>query len=79
MTPLAQQRRAFLEKMHRESLANPTPEMIRVQEILAEKERERVNMTWQQQLQCLNVRLMLTFYNQLRVIKPPLKELFRFP
>jgi hypothetical protein len=54
-SPLAQQRRAAEERKQAESLRNPTPAMLDVIQKMEERERERENMTWQQQLQHLTV------------------------
>jgi hypothetical protein len=43
------------EKKQAESLQNPTPAMLEVIQRMEEREKERENMTWQQQLQHLTV------------------------
>ena len=50
-SPLALQRRALDEKRQRESLVNPTDAMKEIMAKIEEREREREQMTWQQQLQ----------------------------
>ena len=54
-SPLAMQHRALEEKKQAESLINPTPVMLEVLQRMEEREKERENMTWQQQLQHLTV------------------------
>jgi hypothetical protein len=49
------QHRALEEKKQAESLINPTPVMLEVLQRMEEREKERENMTWQQQLQHLTV------------------------
>jgi len=49
------QHRALEERKQAESLINPTPVMLEVLQRMEEREKERENMTWQQQLQHLTV------------------------
>jgi hypothetical protein len=58
-SPLALQHRALEEKKQAESLQNPTPAMLEVIQKMEEREKERENMTWQQQLQHLTVSSLL--------------------
>ena len=51
--PLALQHRALDERRQRESLKNPTAAMLQIIKRMEQRERERLNMTWQQQLQQL--------------------------
>jgi hypothetical protein len=52
--PLALQHRALDEKRQQESLRNPTEAMLEILARIEEREREREQMTWQQQLHHLN-------------------------
>ncbi len=53
------QHRALEERKQAESLINPTPVMLEVLQRMEEREKERENMTWQQQLQHLTVSFLL--------------------
>lgn len=53
--PLAAQRRLAEERLQEESLRNPTEAMREVMRRIERRERERQEMTWQQQLQHLTV------------------------
>ena len=53
-SPLALQHRALDEKRQKESLRNPTEAMKEIMWRMEEREREREQMTWQQQLQHFN-------------------------
>ncbi len=50
-SPLALQRKALDERRQNESLVNPTDAMKEIMAKIEEREREREQMTWQQQLQ----------------------------
>ena len=54
-SPLALQHRVLDERKQAESLSNPTPVMLEVLQRMEDREKERENMTWQQQLQHLTV------------------------
>ena len=54
-SPLALLHRAAEEAIQKESLLNPTPAMLEIIQRMEEREREREQMTWQQQLQHLTV------------------------
>lgn len=54
--PLAAQRREQEERRQAESLRNPTDAMRAIMRRMEEREKERQQMTWQQQLHHLTVR-----------------------
>ena len=55
-SPLAMQHRLLDEKRQKESLRNPTAAMLQIIARMEQRENERQNMTWQQQLQHLQQR-----------------------
>ena len=55
-SPLAMQHRLLDEKRQKESLRNPTAAMLQIIARIEQREKERQNMTWQQQLQHLQQR-----------------------
>ena len=62
-TPQAARIRLADEKRQRESLRNPTAAMTAIMRKMEQREREREQMTWSQQLQHLTVSSRNFFFN----------------
>lgn len=74
-SPLALQHRAIDERKQKESLKNPTEAMLEIMARIEQRERERENMTWQQQLQHFNK--VHVFEPQNNPLTPAMEEVIK--